>query len=77
MMNIGSSPTFDGTEYRPEVFLMDFEGDLYETTPRVHFVDRIREERKFESVHALRQRLRADETMVRAILEAYPADTKI
>lgn len=72
MMNIGTSPTFEGTEYRPEVFLMDFEGDLYGKSMRVEFVERLREERKFESVHALQERLRVDESMARGLLDSHP-----
>ncbi len=71
MMNIGTSPTFAGTEYRPEVFIFDFEGDLYAETLRVEFIDRIREERKFESSEALQSRLKIDEQTCRAILEAW------
>ncbi|HUT24682.1 MAG TPA: riboflavin biosynthesis protein RibF [Sumerlaeia bacterium] len=71
MMNIGSSPTFAGAEYRPEVYLFDYEGgDLYGETLQVHFVDRLREERRFPSSRALQERLRVDERMARAILEA-------
>ena len=71
MMNIGSSPTFAGTEYRPEVFLFDYEGEeLYGRELRVYFIERLREERKFPSAAALRERLGVDETMARAVLES-------
>jgi riboflavin kinase/FMN adenylyltransferase len=81
MMNIGASPTFAGNQYRCEAFLLDFgqdgdEGphDLYGQTVRVLFIDRLREERKFESVHALQERLHVDETITRAILDTHLAD---
>jgi len=71
MMNIGSSPTFAGTEYRPEVFLFDYEGEeLYGRELRVYFIERLREERKFPSAAALRERLGVDEVMARAVLES-------
>ncbi|MBN1868624.1 riboflavin biosynthesis protein RibF [Candidatus Sumerlaeota bacterium] len=74
MMNIGSSPTFAGAVYRHEAFLFDFQGeDLYGRTLRVHFVDRMREERKFASEQELTERLRVDEKIARAILESHPA----
>ncbi|MFP4382216.1 MAG: bifunctional riboflavin kinase/FAD synthetase [Candidatus Sumerlaeia bacterium] len=70
MMNVGSSPTFSGTEYRPEVFLFDYEnGSLYDKTMRIYFIERIREERKFPSADALVERIRVDEKLARAILE--------
>ena len=73
MMNIGTSPTFAGTEYRPEVHLLDFAGGtLYGESARVLFVERLREERKFESVQALQNRLHVDEQVTRALLESHP-----
>ncbi len=73
MMNIGWSPTFAGSLYRAEVFLFDFENrDLYGETLRILFMERIREERKFENVHALLERLRVDETLTRALLDSHP-----
>jgi riboflavin kinase/FMN adenylyltransferase len=76
MMNIGWSPTFTGSLYRAEVFLFDFEKrDLYDETLRIVFIERIREERKFENVHALLERLRVDETLTRAILDSHPLES--
>lgn len=76
MMNIGWSPTFAGSLYRAEVFLFDFEKrDLYGETLRIFFMERIREERKFENVHALLERLRVDETLTHAILDSHPIDS--
>ncbi len=75
MMNIGTSPTFAGTAHRPEVYVFDFEGDLYAETLRVEFIDRIREERKFESPEALQERLKVDEQTCRAILESVATQT--
>lgn len=69
MMNIGSSPTFEGTEYRPEVFLLDYSGgSLYDRDVRVFFIERIREERKFPSPEALVERIKRDEEIARALL---------
>ena len=79
MMNIGSSPTFAGTEYRPEVFLFDFDGEeLYGHELRVYFIERLREERKFPSASALQERLRIDEKLARALLASRAvADTAL
>ena len=59
--SIGVRPTFE-TDGRPtaEVFLFDFEGDLYGETLRVEFVQRIRDERRFESLEALVDQLKRD-----------------
>lgn len=73
MLNIGSSPTFSGTEYRLEVFLIDYDGEnFYDQDLRVYFVQRIREERKFPSSQALRERLKIDQQVVTEILQTYP-----
>lgn len=70
MMNLGVSPTFEGSMYRPEAFLFDYPGaDLYGKVARVYFMERLREERKFPNVDALLERIRVDETLARAILE--------
>lgn len=70
MMNIGRRPTFGDGDVRLEVHILDFEGDLYEKRIRVAFVERVRDEKKFESVEALVEQLSRDENRCRALLEA-------
>ena len=73
MMNIGAGPTFADAEHRAEVFLFDYDGEtLYDSALRVYFVERLREERKFGSTEELQSRLRVDEKIARALLEAFP-----
>ena len=60
MMNIGFRPTFDGAGLRVEVNIFDFDEDLYGRVLQVEFVKRIRDERKFDSIEALRQQLNED-----------------
>ena len=61
MMNIGTRPTFDGNHQTLEVNIFDFDEDLYGKSLCVEFVRRLREERRFESMEALREQLRKDE----------------
>lgn len=68
MMNIGSRPTFDGVGLHLEVFLLDFEGDLYGREVRVEYVVRIRDERKFDGIEALVRQLNRDRVRCRAAL---------
>lgn len=64
--NIGERPTF-GAGFSVEVHLHDFDGDLYGERLRVHLVERIRPEMKFDGIEALVARIRADiETARRA-----------
>ncbi len=60
MMNIGRRPTFENTGLHLEVHLLDFEGDLYGRRLRIEFVERLRDERKFDSVDALVEQLSRD-----------------
>lgn len=66
--NIGFNPTFGDTALSVEVHLLDFSGDLYDRGIRVHFVQRIRSERKFASLEELRERIAADVDLGRRIL---------
>ena len=71
MANTGLRPTIgdraDG-DYIVEVNIFDFEGDLYGKTLRVWFIDRIRDEVKFESLEALKIQLEQDRIRARRIL---------
>ncbi len=68
MMNIGSRPTFEGTERTLEVHLFDFDKTIYGKTIGIRFVKCIRDEMKFEGVDALVKQLKQDETAARQIL---------
>ncbi len=62
VVNIGTRPTFgrEGAEAL-EAHLPDFRGgDLYGRALEVRFLRRIRDERKFDSVESLKERIRAD-----------------
>ena len=59
--NIGLRPTFgDTTKTMIEAYVMGFDGDLYGRPVRLGFVQRLRDERKFEDVDALRAQMDAD-----------------
>lgn len=51
--NIGTNPTFDGKVRTIEVFLLDYDGELYGREIGLCFVQRLREERRFPDVTAL------------------------
>lgn len=59
--NAGTRPTVsDEAERFLEVHLFDFVGDLYGKTIEVELVARLRDERKFASVEALREQIEKD-----------------
>lgn len=63
--NVGYRPTVDGTRTQLEVHLLDFQGDLYGRHLRVDFLQRLREERKFDSLDALTAQIARDEAAAR------------
>ena len=67
-MNIGYRPTFGENRLTVEAFILDFEGDIYHQDVRARFVQRIRDEKKFDSVDALVQQIAHDVDRARAIL---------
>ncbi len=68
MMNIGRRPTFGGREATLEVHLLEFEDDLYGQDLRIEFVERMRDERKFDSVEALVEQLSRDRARCKELL---------
>lgn len=68
-VNIGVRPTFDGQNatQHVEAHLLDFSGDLYGKTMRLHFVDRLRGEQRFASVADLVAQIQVDVRQVRAL----------
>ena len=67
--NIGNRPTLEGdNRFLLEVHLFDFEGELYGRQVAVEFVERIRDEQKFESFDALRAQIALDVKHARSIL---------
>jgi riboflavin kinase / FMN adenylyltransferase len=70
--SFGRRPTFDNGAPLLEVFLFDFEGDLYGATLDVAFIAFIREELKFDNVPALVAQMTDDSPRARAALAAAP-----
>ena len=59
--NVGVRPTFgDTTKTMIEAYVLGYEGDLYGRVVRLGFVQRLRDERKFDDVDALRAQIEAD-----------------
>ena len=68
--NVGVRPTVNnGQDVTVEPWILDFDGDLYGQAIRVEFFRRLRDERKFESLEALRSQIETDAGKTR---EAYP-----
>ena len=60
MCNIGTRPTVGGTTRTIETHILGFDEDIYGLSLRIRFLRRIRDERKFPSLDALREQLEKD-----------------
>ena len=61
MTNIGVRPTYgDSMERTVETHVLGFNGDLYGRVVRLAFVQRLRDERRFDDVDALKAQIEAD-----------------
>jgi riboflavin kinase/FMN adenylyltransferase len=68
--NLGRRPTFDGGTTTLEAHLLDFDGDLYGAPVRVAFLERLRDERRFDGPEALVAQIAADVAEARRLLRA-------
>ncbi len=68
--NIGYSPTFGNDEISIEVHILDFGMDIYGHDLRVHFVQRLRPEKKFSGLDELVARIHEDIALAKRILDA-------
>lgn len=68
MANVGYRPTVSGQVLRFEVHLFGFSGDLYGQELSVEFLTRLRGEKKFESLEALKAQLALDAEAARRVL---------
>jgi riboflavin kinase/FMN adenylyltransferase len=66
--SFGTRPTVDDGPPLLEVHLLDFDGDLYGRQMQVEFIERIRDERKFDSIPSLVAEMERDKERARAIL---------
>ena len=67
-LSIGYRPTFGGDRLAIEVFLLDFDGDLYGAQLEVSFVARLRDEQKYESAAELAEAIARDVEETRRLL---------
>ncbi|MFM9983969.1 MAG: bifunctional riboflavin kinase/FAD synthetase [Flavobacteriales bacterium] len=70
VMNIGVRPTtHTRSEVTSEVYVLDFDRDIYGQQITVNFVDRIRDEMKFGSIDELKEKIQTDVIRARALFE--------
>jgi riboflavin kinase/FMN adenylyltransferase len=73
-VNVGVRPTFDtGRGLLVEAYLIGFEGDIYGETLRVAFLERLRGEKRFDSVDELIEQMHRDVEDAKRIAAGQPA----
>lgn len=68
MLNIGKNPTFGNQEQSVEAHIFDFNSDIYGKTLDCWFIERIRDEKKFNGIEELKKQLALDAIEVQKIL---------
>lgn len=63
MLSIGTNPTVNGEKLTVEVYILDFEGDIYDEKITVAFRDFLHDEIKFEGLEKLIERLDEDKKL--------------
>jgi len=71
--NIGRRPTFDDGERTVEVYIMDFDADIYGRELRIDVLKRLRGETRFSDPQALVEQIQRDVAGAREYLESHPA----
>lgn len=66
--NIGYSPTFDDHVFTIEVHILDFKKNIYGDPIRVNFIERLRDEIKFDGIEALSAQIKKDIIRARDVL---------
>ena len=70
MTNIGKRPTFGGSERTVEVYVLNYHSDLYERELKIDIIERLRGEKKFDTVDELKKQITEDVEQGRAILDS-------
>ena len=68
VMNIGIRPTFGSDEERCEIHILDFNHDLYGSPIKFSVIQRIRDEKRFSDIGALKDQISMDVDKAREIL---------
>ena len=68
VVSLGTRPTINGTDPLLEVHVFDFDGDLYGRYLDVDFVQRLRDEKRFESLDTLVEQMHRDAAQARVVL---------
>lgn len=73
LLYVGKRPTIEGSDRRCEVHLLTPpDGELYRTRMQVHLLDRLRDDRTFPTLDALRDQIARDIDDARELIDRHP-----
>ncbi len=64
LTNVGYNPTVNGDKLSIETHLLDFNKDVYDQYFKLHFINRIRDEKKFKNIDLLKGQIQKDKEFV-------------
>ncbi len=65
---LGKRPTFDNGKILLEIFVMNFDGNLYDRNIEVEFIEFIRDDQKFVDIETLKSQMDDDVDQIREVL---------
>ncbi|MDP2729643.1 MAG: bifunctional riboflavin kinase/FAD synthetase [Dehalococcoidales bacterium] len=68
--NIGRNPTFGEHRRTVEIYLLNYQGNLYGRQLRIDIVERLRDEKRFDTVEELKKQIAEDVKQGKAILDS-------
>ncbi|MGN1080906.1 MAG: bifunctional riboflavin kinase/FAD synthetase [Acutalibacteraceae bacterium] len=74
--NLGSQPTFGGKNTVCETHIIGFDGNLYDRTIEIYFLDRLRDIRNFKTAEALEKQVFSDMECSQSLFGAKSEDDK-
>lgn len=63
--NVGNNPTVNGNNITVETNILDFSDDIYDKEIRVYFIEKIRNQEKFDSLEVLKGQLENDKNFAK------------
>lgn len=70
VMNFGTKPSFDDDSVNGEVHIFDFDEDIYEKEIEIFFVEKLRDQQKFNSLDELKAQIEKDKLKALSILKS-------
>lgn len=72
--NIGNVPSFSGAPFSVETYILDFNQDIYGEEIKVEFIQKLRDEIKYENTTDLIEQIEKDVLLARQLSQKYESD---